>query len=169
MWWEFHRLMDLTPDQLVDEDGAIGLLEPVAMVGVTRTGRQTWRYRYPEQEIDIGGALHDPDLKAADPGAKPGAWTVGDLVALILGNIDFIFVIILPFLGVLVYLIAESKGIAERSQKQAQQSQEQFDDYVKTVAAQSDPAEQIAKAKGLLDSGAITQAEFDALKAKALG
>jgi predicted PurR-regulated permease PerM len=79
-----------------------------------------------------------------------------------------IFVIVLPFLGVLVYLIAESHGIAERSQKQAQQSQAQFDDYVKTVAAKSDPAEQIAKAKGLLDSGAITQAEFDSIKAKAL-
>jgi type VI protein secretion system component VasK len=79
-----------------------------------------------------------------------------------------IFVIILPFLGVLIYLIAESKGIAERSQKEAQASQAQFDDYVKTVAAQSDPAEQIAKAKGLLDSGAITQAEYDSIKAKAL-
>jgi len=79
-----------------------------------------------------------------------------------------IFVIILPFIGVLIYLIAESKGIAERTQKEAQQSQEQFDDYVKTVAAQSDPAEQIAKAKSLLDSGAITQAEFDSIKAKAL-
>jgi len=79
-----------------------------------------------------------------------------------------IFVIILPFLGVLVYLIAESKGIAERSQKEAQAQQSQFDDYVKTVAAQSDPAEQIAKAKSLLDSGAITQAEYDSLKAKAL-
>lgn len=79
-----------------------------------------------------------------------------------------IFVIVLPYLGVLVYLIAESHGIAERSQKESQQAQSQFDDYVKTVAAQSDPAEQIAKAKGLLDSGAITQAEFDSIKAKAL-
>ena len=79
-----------------------------------------------------------------------------------------IFVIILPFLGVLVYLIAESKGMAERNQKQAQAAQSQFDDYVKTVASQSDPTEQIAKAKGLLDSGAITQAEFDSIKAKAL-
>ena len=79
-----------------------------------------------------------------------------------------IFVILLPFLGVLIYLIAESKGIAERTQKQAQAQQSQFDDYVKTVAAQSDPTEQIAKAKGLLDSGAITQAEFDSIKAKAL-
>jgi len=79
-----------------------------------------------------------------------------------------IFVIVLPFLGVLVYLIAESHGIADRNMKQAQASQAQFDDYVKTVASQTDPAEQIAKAKSLLDSGAITQAEFDSLKAKAL-
>ena len=79
-----------------------------------------------------------------------------------------IFVIILPFLGVLVYLIAESHGMAERNQKQAQAAQSQFDDYVKTVASQSDPTEQIAKAKGLLDSGAISQAEFDSIKAKAL-
>ena len=80
-----------------------------------------------------------------------------------------IFVIILPFLGVLIYLIAESKGMAERNQKQAQAAQADFDSYVKTVASQSDPTEQIAKGKQLLDSGAITQAEFDALKAKALG
>jgi Phospholipase_D-nuclease N-terminal/Short C-terminal domain len=79
-----------------------------------------------------------------------------------------IFVIILPFLGVLIYLIAESKGMAERNTKQAQAAQSEFDSYVKTVAAQSDPTEQIAKGKQLLDSGAITQAEFDALKAKAL-
>jgi len=80
-----------------------------------------------------------------------------------------IFVIILPFLGVLIYLIAESKGMAERNQKQAQAQQADFDSYVKSVAASSDPTEQIAKGKQLLDSGAITQAEFDALKAKALG
>ncbi len=79
-----------------------------------------------------------------------------------------IFVIILPFLGVLIYLIAESKGMAERNTKQAQAAQSEFDSYVKTVAAQSDPTEQIAKGKQLLDSGAITQAEFDSLKAKAL-
>ena len=80
-----------------------------------------------------------------------------------------IFVIIFPFLGVLIYLIAESKGMAERNQKQAQAAQSEFDSYVKNVAAQSDPTEQIAKGKQLLDSGAITQAEFDALKTKALG
>jgi hypothetical protein len=78
-----------------------------------------------------------------------------------------IFVIILPFLGVLIYLIAEHQGMAERNIKQAQAQQQQFDQYVKSVAGGS--ADEIAKAKQLLDSGAITQAEFDALKAKALG
>jgi len=80
-----------------------------------------------------------------------------------------IFVIILPFLGVLIYLIAESHGMAERNQKQAAAAQQEFDSYVKDVASKSDPTEQIAKGKQLLDSGAITQAEFDSLKAKALG
>ena len=79
-----------------------------------------------------------------------------------------IFVIVLPFLGVLVYLIAESKGMAERNAKDVQQAQAQTDDYIRTVAAQSDPAEQIAKAKQLLDSGAISNAEYDAIKQKAL-
>jgi Short C-terminal domain/Phospholipase_D-nuclease N-terminal len=83
-----------------------------------------------------------------------------------------LFVIILPFLGVFIYLIAESKGIAERNQARAEASQQQFNDYVQNVAAQSGggggSAAEIEKAKGLLDSGAITQAEFDALKAKAL-
>src|SRR5262245_55545504 len=79
-----------------------------------------------------------------------------------------IFVIILPFLGVLVYFIAESKGMAERNTKDIQQAQEQTDDYIRTVAASSDPAEQIAKAKQLLDSGAISNAEYDALKQNAL-
>src|SRR5262245_34640635 len=78
------------------------------------------------------------------------------------------FVILLPFLGVLVYLIAEGKGMGERKQAEMQAAQSDFDSYVQQVAAQSDPAEQIAKAKELLDSGAITQAEFDGIKAKAL-
>jgi predicted PurR-regulated permease PerM len=78
-----------------------------------------------------------------------------------------IFVILAPFLGVLVYYIANGEGMAQRAVKQAQQSQEQFDDYVRSVSGNS--ADQIAQAKQLLDSGAITQAEFDQLKAKALG
>ena len=78
-----------------------------------------------------------------------------------------IFVILLPFLGVLIYLIVEHQGMADRNVKQAQVQQQQFDQYVKSVAGGS--ADEIAKAKQLLDSGAITQAEFDSLKAKALG
>jgi hypothetical protein len=78
------------------------------------------------------------------------------------------FVILLPYLGVLVYLIAEGKGMGERKMADMQAAQSDFDSYVKTVAAQNDPAEQIAKAKQLLDSGAITQAEFDSIKQKAL-
>jgi putative oligomerization/nucleic acid binding protein/phospholipase D-like protein len=78
-----------------------------------------------------------------------------------------IFVIILPFLGVFIYLIAEHKGMADRNIKQVQAQQQQFDSYVKSVAGGS--ADEIAKAKQLLDSGAITQAEFDQIKAKALG
>ena len=55
MWWEFHRLMDLTPEQLVDEDDPIGLLEPVGRARRrSKRGKQTWRYRFPEQDYDIG-------------------------------------------------------------------------------------------------------------------
>jgi putative oligomerization/nucleic acid binding protein/phospholipase D-like protein len=79
-----------------------------------------------------------------------------------------VFLIILPFLGVLIYLIAEGKAMTERRVQDAQASQAQFDQYVKSVASDSGSAGQIAKAKELLDSGAITQQEFEALKAKAL-
>ena len=79
-----------------------------------------------------------------------------------------VFVIVVPFLGVLVYLIANSKGMAERKMGQVKAQQDEFDSYVKNVAASAGPAAEIDKAKSLLDSGAITQAEFDALKAKAL-
>jgi len=79
-----------------------------------------------------------------------------------------IFVIILPFLGVFIYLIAESKGMDERSVERAQASRQQFDDYVRETASSGGAAAEIDKAKQLLDSGAITQAEFDAIKAKAL-
>ena len=80
-----------------------------------------------------------------------------------------IFVIVLPFLGVFIYLIVNHDGMTERSMKQAQAAQAQMDDYVRTVASSGGPAAEIEKAKGLLDSGAITQSEFDAIKAKALG
>jgi hypothetical protein len=79
-----------------------------------------------------------------------------------------IFIIVLPYLGVFVYLIAEHKGMTERAIKQQEAAQSQMDKYVQSVAAQTDPAEQIAKAKGLLDSGTISQAECDKIKQKGL-
>jgi hypothetical protein len=78
------------------------------------------------------------------------------------------FVIVLPYLGIFVYLIAEGKGMGERSMRQAEANQAQVDSYVRSVAGSSSPTEQIAKGKELLDSGAISPAEFDQLKAKAL-
>jgi len=78
-----------------------------------------------------------------------------------------IFVIVLPFLGIFVYLIAEGKGMALRAADRANAQRAQMDDYVRSVSA-TGSADEIAKAKGLLDSGAITQAEFDQIKAKAL-
>ena len=87
-------------------------------------------------------------------GGKKALWTI--------------FVIITPFVGVLIYLIVESKGMADRQAQAAQSARRQTDDYIKTVAQDVDPAGQIAQAKQLLDSGAINQQEFDALKQKAL-
>jgi hypothetical protein len=77
-----------------------------------------------------------------------------------------VFVIVLPFLGVLIYLIAQDDGMRERSRAQAQSQKAAFDSYVREAAGGS--AAEIAKAKELLDSGAINQAEFDSIKAKAL-
>ena len=77
-----------------------------------------------------------------------------------------VFVIVLPFLGIFVYLISQGKGMGERALERAQAQQSQMDDYVRSVATSG--TEEIAKGKELLDSGAITQAEFDQLKAKAL-
>ena len=79
-----------------------------------------------------------------------------------------IFVIVLPYLGVFIYLIANHDGMTERNVKQMQAKQAQMDDYVKSVAGSGGAAAEIEKAKGLLDSGAITQSEFDAIKQKAL-
>jgi len=79
-----------------------------------------------------------------------------------------VFLVILPYIGVLVYLIVEHKGMAERNVKQMKDAQAQTDAYIRSVSSQSDPSEQIAKAKSLLDAGTISQEEFDQLKAKAL-
>ena len=83
-----------------------------------------------------------------------------------------LFLVFLPFLAVLIYLIVRGQGMAERAAARQQQAQEQFEGYVRTVATTGDasasPTEQIAQAKQLLDAGTIDQAEFERLKAKAL-
>jgi phospholipase D-like protein/putative oligomerization/nucleic acid binding protein len=79
-----------------------------------------------------------------------------------------VFVIVLPFLGVLIYLIVHGDDMGKRDVAEAQAARASFDDYVRSVASAEGPAAEIAKAKELLDSGAITQAEFEAIKAKAV-
>ena len=83
-----------------------------------------------------------------------------------------IFTIVLPFLGVFIYLIVENKGINERNVERMKAQRAQMDSYIRETAgggSSSDAAGQIASAKSLLDSGAITQEEYEALKQKALG
>ncbi len=79
-----------------------------------------------------------------------------------------LFVIFLPLLGVLIYLGTQSQHMAERNVQDAQAARAQMDDYVRSVASESGAAAEIERAKKLLDSGAISQAEFDAIKQKAL-
>jgi hypothetical protein len=78
-----------------------------------------------------------------------------------------IFLIFVPFLTLLVYLIARGPGMAERNQRDAAAAQKAADSYIQQVAGTS-PSDEIAKAKALLDAGTITQAEYDGIKAKAL-
>jgi hypothetical protein len=79
-----------------------------------------------------------------------------------------IFTILLPFLGVFIYLIAENDGMTQRTLERARGQQARFDEQVRSAAGAAGAAAEIEKAKQLLDSGAISQAEFDGLKAKAL-
>ena len=79
-----------------------------------------------------------------------------------------IFLLFAPFLGVFVYLIANSDDMAQRNADQAAAARRETDEYVRSVAGSSGAAGEIERAKGLLDSGAINQQEFDAIKAKAL-
>jgi predicted PurR-regulated permease PerM len=79
-----------------------------------------------------------------------------------------IFLLVVPLVGLLIYMIANGQGMTERNVQTMRDSQRQFDDHVRTVASASGPAGEIEKAKQLLDSGAISQDEFDRLKAKAL-
>jgi ABC-type multidrug transport system fused ATPase/permease subunit len=105
-------------------------------------------------------------------------WIFGDLFRSVdLGGVAktfwFIFIIILPFLGTLIYLIARGSGMTERSIEAQRKMQAAQADYIRSVASKepaagAGAADQIASAKALLDSGTITQPEFDQLKAKAL-
>ena len=79
-----------------------------------------------------------------------------------------IFLIVFPFLGLFVYYITNSDGMAQRQMQAMKQQQSQVDDYIKSVSSTTDPTQQIANAKALLDAGTITQDEYDKLKAKAL-
>ena len=79
-----------------------------------------------------------------------------------------IFTLVLPFLGVLIYVITQNEGMTQRNVERAKAQREQLDTYVRETAGAGGAAAEIEKAKQLLDSGAITQAEFDAIKQKAL-
>ena len=79
-----------------------------------------------------------------------------------------VFTILVPFLGVFVYLITQNVGMTERQLDRTRAQREQFDDYVRQTASSGGAAAEIEKAKQLLDSGAITQAEFETMKQKAL-
>ena len=79
-----------------------------------------------------------------------------------------IVIILAPYLGVLVYLIVNHRGLAERNTKDVQQAQQAFDERVREAAGSGGPAAEIEKARGLLQSGAINEAEFERLKARAL-
>ena len=98
----------------------------------------------------FGDLFRDPNLGG---GAK-ALWTIG--------------LILLPFLIMVIYLVVRGRGMAERQAGEIRQAQAATDQYIKSVASSSSPADQISSAKALLDSGSITQAEFDQLKAKAL-
>jgi predicted PurR-regulated permease PerM len=76
--------------------------------------------------------------------------------------------IFIPFIAALIYLVTQGKEMAERNVEQRQAYQSQTDEYIRSVAAKDDPTQQIERGKQLLDSGAITPAEFNALKQKAL-
>jgi hypothetical protein len=102
-------------------------------------------------------------------------WIFGDIfrskdLGGVARTIWVLFVIFVPWLGILVYLIARGRGMQERQLDQAIQMQRAQAEYIKSVAGNSSTgaSDQIASAKGLLDSGAITQAEFEQLKSKAL-
>jgi predicted RecB family nuclease len=92
MWWDFHRMLDLTPEQLVDEDAPIGMLEPIGPIDEVKNGKQTWRYSFPAQDFDLGrGEVHDPAQKQQRPNDSPFTWQVGEgaVADVAAGTVDF--------------------------------------------------------------------------------
>ena len=79
-----------------------------------------------------------------------------------------VFLVVFPFIAILVYMIARGRGMALRSNREAADVRSAQDDYIRNVAGASS-ADEIAKAKALLDAGTISQSEFDLLKSKAVG
>jgi hypothetical protein len=98
----------------------------------------------------IGDIFRDQELS--------GVWKAVWMIALIF----------MPFLTAVVYLISRGRSMAERSMRAAAMQREQQDAYIRDVAGHTSPADQITQARALLDSGAISQPEFEALKSKAL-
>jgi hypothetical protein len=79
-----------------------------------------------------------------------------------------IFLVLVPFVGVLSYLVVNGDDMARRNAEAAAAARGEMDEYVRSVAVSGGAASEIERAKGLLDSGAISQTEYDAIKAKAL-
>ncbi|MBH0054418.1 SHOCT domain-containing protein [Salinibacterium sp. SWN139] len=79
-----------------------------------------------------------------------------------------VLLVFLPFFTVLAYLIARGSGMERRANRESQQAQAAVENYIRGVARQASPAEEIATAKSLVDSGTISQQEFEAIKARAL-
>jgi len=92
MWWSFFRWMqEMTPEELVDEPEPIGRLEPVELIEDLGAGKQIWRYRFPDQELDLGrNGLFDPGKAEARPSDSPFSWGAGETVGLDLaaGTVD---------------------------------------------------------------------------------
>lgn len=99
----------------------------------------------------IGDVFRDRDLS----GFAKAAWMIA--------------LIFIPFLTAIVYLISRGQGMAERQYQAVERAQARQDEYIKSVAgSSSSPSEEIAKAKSMLDAGVLNQAEYDAIKQKAL-
>jgi uncharacterized protein len=92
MWWQFFDWMKgFTPAELVDESEPIGRLEPLALLETDAKGREIWRYRFPDQELDLGrNGVYDPGQARDRPNDSPFSWGAGDVMGLDLaaGTID---------------------------------------------------------------------------------